>query len=100
MMLGWETNYSYHHLKRKDLTRTLPEIEKKNLMRLHEIETRTEYPAEPALAQAFYRQAFGYKPGDFPNCERVAARTIALPFHTGLTESDVDEVCATLQSLL
>jgi len=54
----------------------------------------------PIHLQAFYRQAFGYKPGDFPHCERVAARTIALPFHTGLTESDVDEVCAALMSLL
>ncbi|MBN2560645.1 MAG: DegT/DnrJ/EryC1/StrS family aminotransferase [Phycisphaerae bacterium] len=54
----------------------------------------------PIHLQEFYKREFGYKEGDFPICERVAARTIALPFHGGLAESDVDEVCETLRSLL
>lgn len=54
----------------------------------------------PIHLQDFYRRDFGYRPGDFPVCERVAARTIALPFHNALTESQVDEVCETLRSLL
>jgi len=54
----------------------------------------------PIHLQSFYRREFGYKAGDFPVCERVAARTIALPFHGNITESQVDEVCATLKSLL
>ena len=54
----------------------------------------------PIHLQAFYTRQFGYKPGDFPVCERVAARTIALPFHNHLTESEVDHVCETLRSLL
>jgi perosamine synthetase len=54
----------------------------------------------PIHLQAFYRREFGYKEGSFPVCERVAARTLALPFHNALTESEVDEVCATLKALL
>lgn len=54
----------------------------------------------PIHLQPFYKEAFGYKEGDFPICERVAARTIALPFHNALTEAEVDEVCGTLKSLL
>lgn len=54
----------------------------------------------PIHLQPFYMKQFGYKPGDFPVCERVAARTIALPFHNALTQSDIDEVCATIESLL
>ncbi len=54
----------------------------------------------PIHLQAFYRRELGYKEGDFPICERVAARTIALPFHGGLTESNVDEVCQTLKTFL
>jgi perosamine synthetase len=54
----------------------------------------------PIHLQPFYREQFGYKPGDFPACERVAARTIALPFHNGLTEVQVDYVCKTLSELL
>ncbi len=54
----------------------------------------------PIHLQEFYKREFGYKEGDFPICERVAARTIALPFHGGLTEAEVDEVCATFKSIL
>jgi len=54
----------------------------------------------PIHLQPFYREQFGYKPGDFPICERVAARTIALPFHNALTEADVNRVCDTLKQLL
>lgn len=54
----------------------------------------------PIHLQRFYRDDFGYKEGDFPICERVAARTIALPFHNFLTDAEIDRVCETLTSLL
>jgi len=54
----------------------------------------------PIHLQKFYAEQFGYKAGAFPICERVAARTIALPFHNGLSESDVDHVCETVRTLL
>jgi dTDP-4-amino-4,6-dideoxygalactose transaminase len=36
--------------------------------------------------------------GDFSICEQVAAHTIALPFHDGLAESEVNDVCETRRS--
>ncbi|MBI1826268.1 MAG: DegT/DnrJ/EryC1/StrS family aminotransferase [Planctomycetes bacterium] len=54
----------------------------------------------PIHLQPFYMERLGHKPGDFPICERVAARTIALPFHHQLSESDIDFICADLRSLL
>ncbi len=54
----------------------------------------------PIHLQPFYVERFGYKPGDFPICESVAARTIALPFHHELTEADVDFICHELLQLL
>jgi len=54
----------------------------------------------PIHLQPFYVEKFGYGPGDFPVCEHVADRTIALPFHPNLTEQEVDTVCRTLRSLL
>jgi len=54
----------------------------------------------PIHLQPFYAERFGFKPGDFPICEALAARTIALPFHHELTESDVDRVCEDLRKLL
>ncbi|HEY3244599.1 MAG TPA: DegT/DnrJ/EryC1/StrS family aminotransferase [Phycisphaerae bacterium] len=54
----------------------------------------------PIHLQKSYVEQFGYQPGDFPICESIAARTIALPFHAGLTESDVNTVCSELAALL
>ena len=54
----------------------------------------------PIHLQPFYVEQFGYKPGSFPICEALAARTIALPFHHELAEADVDRVCEELRRLL
>lgn len=54
----------------------------------------------PIHLQPFYVERFGYKVGDYPVCEAVAARSVALPFHHELTEEDVDTVCAELCRLL
>ncbi len=54
----------------------------------------------PIHLQPFYVERFGYKPGDFPVCEALTARTIALPFHHELTGEDVDRVCDELCGLL
>jgi perosamine synthetase len=54
----------------------------------------------PIHLQPHYVSTFGYQPGDFPVCEALAARTIALPFHHELTEEDIDIVCDALRRLL
>jgi perosamine synthetase len=58
-------------------------------------------PSRPYFApihlQPFYRAEFGYAPGDFPVTERVAATTLALPFSSRLTESQVDQVASALR---
>jgi len=54
----------------------------------------------PIHLQPFYVERFGHKSGDFPICETVADRTIALPFHHELTKADVDFICHELQQLL
>ncbi|HEY6637687.1 MAG TPA: DegT/DnrJ/EryC1/StrS family aminotransferase [Solirubrobacterales bacterium] len=47
-----------------------------------------------------YRDRFGYKGGEFPVAERVSERSLALPFFTSMTESQVDRVCTTLGEAL
>jgi perosamine synthetase len=54
----------------------------------------------PIHLQPFYRELFGFGPGDFPVTESVSGRTIALPFHNNLGESEVDFVCGTLRRLV
>ncbi len=57
-------------------------------------------PSRPYFApihlQPFYRSTFGFKPGDFPVTERVAASTLALPFSSRLSEEDVKYVAESL----
>lgn len=45
-------------------------------------------------------EEFGYGPGDFPVAESASARSLALPFHAGLTEGDVDRIAAALEGAL
>ncbi|MDD4287202.1 MAG: DegT/DnrJ/EryC1/StrS family aminotransferase [Candidatus Peribacteraceae bacterium] len=47
--------------------------------------------------QPFYREAFGFKEGDFPVTEHIAERTLALPFSSRMSEKDVAKVCETLK---
>jgi perosamine synthetase len=58
-------------------------------------------PYLPAIhLMSFYRERFGYRGGEFPVCEDVAARSIALPFFPELTEGEVAQVAAALESVL
>jgi len=54
----------------------------------------------PIHVQPFYRERFGYAPGDFPVTERVAAHTLAIPFFTNMTESQVDYVSDRMRSAI
>lgn len=50
--------------------------------------------------QSFYRDTFGYKEGDFPICESISNRSIALPFFTTLSADEVSRVAEVLASVL
>jgi perosamine synthetase len=54
----------------------------------------------PIHLQPFYRNTYGYKPGDFPVTEAVAARTIALPFFSDMSLGQVDLVCTRLEEAI
>jgi dTDP-4-amino-4,6-dideoxygalactose transaminase len=58
-------------------------------------------PYLPAIhLMTFYRERYGHRPGEFPVCEDVAARSVALPFFPQLTEGEVDRVAAAMRSAL
>jgi perosamine synthetase len=50
--------------------------------------------------QPFYRERFGFRGGEFPVAEAVAARSVALPFFTAMGESEVDRIAGALESAL
>ncbi len=50
-------------------------------------------PYLPAIhLMSFYRERFGHREGEFPVCEDVAARSLALPFFPEMTEGQVQRV--------
>jgi perosamine synthetase len=58
-------------------------------------------PYLPAIhLLSFYRERFGHREGEFPVCEDVARRSLALPFHPELSEAEVERVVAALRGAL
>jgi perosamine synthetase len=50
--------------------------------------------------QPYYRERFGFRGGEFPVAERAAARSLALPFFTGMSEEQIERVCRALDEAL
>jgi perosamine synthetase len=67
-------------------------------MRERGIDTKPYLPAIHLMS--FYRERFGYSEGDFPVCEDVAARSLALPFYPELTEGEVEQVVESLGAVI
>lgn len=64
-------------------------------LRSHGIGVNVHYI--PVHTQPYYRQRFGFKPGDFPNAETYYSRAISLPLYFSLSEDEQDTVVATLK---
>jgi perosamine synthetase len=58
-------------------------------------------PYLPAIhLMSFYRERFGHREGEFPVCEEVSRRSLALPFFPELSESQVQRVTDTLVGII
>jgi perosamine synthetase len=58
-------------------------------------------PYLPAIhLMSFYRERFGHREGEFPVCEDVAARSLALPFFPQMSEGQVARVSEQLSAVL
>ena len=64
----------------------------------HGVQSKPYLPAIHLMS--FYRERFGHRPGEFPVCEDVAARSLALPFFPGLSEGQIAQVVSALRSVL
>lgn len=60
-----------------------------------EIGTLIHYPLPPHLQKAY--QELGYKKGDFPLAEKIAATCLSLPMFPGLTDEQVKQVCDSIE---
>ena len=70
---------------------------------ISELETRGIQTARylPCIhLQSYMRERYGFSAGLCPVAEALSARTLALPFHTGLHEDDQAYVVAALRAAL
>jgi perosamine synthetase len=67
-------------------------------MRERGVDTKPYLPAIHLMS--FYRERFGHSKGDFPVCEDVAARSLALPFFPELTDGQVEQVVIALAAVI
>ena len=63
----------------------------------HGVQSKPYLPAIHLMS--FYRERFGHREGQFPVCEDVAARSIALPFFPAMTEGQVARVAEALHAV-
>jgi perosamine synthetase len=54
----------------------------------------------PLHYHTFYREAFGYAPGDFPRAEELFARTLTLPLFAAMEDGDAADVAAAVDKVL
>jgi perosamine synthetase len=62
------------------------------------IDTKPYLPAIHLMG--FYRERFGHREGEFPVCEDVSRRSLALPFFPQLAEGDVARVATELRDVI
>jgi len=64
----------------------------------HGIPSKPYFPAVHLMS--YYRERFGYREGEFPVCEDVAARSLALPFFPEMSEGQVARVAERLRAAI
>jgi perosamine synthetase len=67
-------------------------------LRRHGVQSKPYLPAIHLMS--FYREAYGHREGEFPVCEDVAARSVALPFFPALRQGQVERVAQALRQVL
>ena len=81
------------------VVRIAPEIGRNHVMAALEEQGIPSRPYfTPIHLQPFYRETFGYEPGDFPVTEAAGDTCLALPFSGVMTEEQVDTVCQALET--
>jgi perosamine synthetase len=76
-------------------------VERDQIMRALARRDIQSKPYMPAIhLMSFYRERFGHRPGEFPVCEDVAERSLALPFFPAMAEGQVARVTEELRAAL
>ena len=53
----------------------------------------------PIHLMSYYKDRFGYKPGDFPKAEKIGASTISIPLYPKLKNEEIDYIIKSVNSI-
>jgi dTDP-4-amino-4,6-dideoxygalactose transaminase len=67
---------------------------------LHSLRIGSGVHYRPVHLHDYYRRAYGYAEGDFPNAEWIGERTFSLPLSAAVTDDDAVDVVRALRMLL
>jgi perosamine synthetase len=67
-------------------------------LRARGVESKPYLPAIHLMS--FYRERFGHREGEFPVCEEVARRALALPFFPELSDGQVEQVVGAVREVV
>jgi perosamine synthetase len=67
-------------------------------MRARGVDTKPYLPASHLMS--FYRERLGHREGEFPVCEEVSRRSLALPFFPELSDGEVEQVVEALRQVI
>lgn len=54
----------------------------------------------PVHLQPYYRKTFGFRPGNFPNTERIGLNTFSLPIYPTMNKKDMTDVIKAVKKLV
>jgi perosamine synthetase len=69
-----------------------------SLLRARGVDSKPYLPAIHLMS--YYRDTWGHREGEFPVCEDVSARSLALPFFPQMTDGQVEAVATQLAAVL
>lgn len=90
------TAYQTRHVYNQFVIRSTDRDALQAHLRKQGIGSEVYYPLPLHLQPCF--SDLGYKPGDFPVSEKLAAQSLALPVHSELSAEDIDYVCDSIRS--
>jgi len=77
-----------------------PDSRDKIMWKLQEKEIGVAVNFRPIHLMKYYREAFGYQPGMFPEAERIGGSTITLPLYPKLSDEEVDYIINTIRDAI
>lgn len=67
------------------------------LIQLEKVGVAVNYRAIHTLR--FFRERFGYRPGDFPAANAIGERTVSLPLYPSMRDKEISYVCDTVRRI-